>query len=301
MINKYTNKQRGLLAVVLAIAMVFAGAAFVAAEVDAYSGSQVENGTTITVDNFSDFNEAMGDSNYTKIVMAADIDVGSTTYNITKNLDLGTYTLSGSHNIAFYAYNSITIENGTLKNVAPAGNLRVIQNVTATPINYIGVTFASDNASMVSNGASSGFYDNCVFDTKGNVGLYINDGAGSVTVDDCTFTGAYGEGAISVEDSTPTIEINSDVPSLNLWLGANEDLDGITGTGSIDKTTVTPLGANNTITGELNIPGDEVVIAGNITVAETGKIVVDGDFVVPAGSTLTNNGEMEVSGEVTVN
>ena len=35
MINKYTNKQRGLLAVVLAIAMVFAGAAFVAAEVDA--------------------------------------------------------------------------------------------------------------------------------------------------------------------------------------------------------------------------------------------------------------------------
>ena len=35
MINKYTNKQRGLLAVIMAMVMVFAGAAFVAAEVDA--------------------------------------------------------------------------------------------------------------------------------------------------------------------------------------------------------------------------------------------------------------------------
>ena len=34
MINKYTNKQRGLLAVIMAMVMVFAGAAFVAAEVD---------------------------------------------------------------------------------------------------------------------------------------------------------------------------------------------------------------------------------------------------------------------------
>ena len=35
MINKYTNKQRGLLAVIMAMVMVFAGAAFIAAEVDA--------------------------------------------------------------------------------------------------------------------------------------------------------------------------------------------------------------------------------------------------------------------------
>ena len=47
MINKYTNKQRGLLAVVLAIAMMFAGAAFVAAEVDATGATELDEDTHV--------------------------------------------------------------------------------------------------------------------------------------------------------------------------------------------------------------------------------------------------------------
>ena len=45
MINKYTNKQRGLLAVIMAMVMVFAGAAFVAAEVDAADDITYISGT----------------------------------------------------------------------------------------------------------------------------------------------------------------------------------------------------------------------------------------------------------------
>ena len=50
MINKYTNKQRGLLAVIMAMVMVFAGAAFVAAEVDATGLPAASSDGVITLD-----------------------------------------------------------------------------------------------------------------------------------------------------------------------------------------------------------------------------------------------------------
>ena len=54
MINKYTNKQRGLLAVIMAMVMVFAGAAFVAAEVDAATPVYVDSTFTGTSDGTED-------------------------------------------------------------------------------------------------------------------------------------------------------------------------------------------------------------------------------------------------------
>ena len=57
MINKYTNKQRGLLAVIMAMVMVFAGAAFVAAEVDAtdnYDEIEYTKEYSVTGDGFTE-------------------------------------------------------------------------------------------------------------------------------------------------------------------------------------------------------------------------------------------------------
>ena len=59
MINKYTNKQRGLLAVIMAMVMVFAGAAFVAAEVDA---------ATISVSEGDDLSEKVASANAGDII-----------------------------------------------------------------------------------------------------------------------------------------------------------------------------------------------------------------------------------------
>ena len=65
----------------MALAMVFAATTFVVGEADAsveYSESAIisDDGSTITVDNYSDFNIAMKtDTNITKIVLSEDVTI----------------------------------------------------------------------------------------------------------------------------------------------------------------------------------------------------------------------------------
>ena len=77
MINKYTNKQRGLLAVIMAMVMVFAGAAFVAAEVDA-TPTISSDGKVATVGNLVDFKTAIETDGVEKIEVTERLEMPTT-------------------------------------------------------------------------------------------------------------------------------------------------------------------------------------------------------------------------------
>ena len=125
--------------------------------------------------------------------MKKDIDLGSFT------LENRSYTYDEKNNTyggnAFYFYDGIKIENGTIKNASQyAGNPRVAQGVAGpnagsdgtAGIEFYNVTFSSINGAMVSASGLKTIFDGCTFETNGNNGLYINTSNKGAVITDCT-------------------------------------------------------------------------------------------------------------------
>ena len=118
MINKYTNKQRGLLAVIMAMVMVFAGAAFVAAEVDATITYADEN-KTATVTTVEELETVLGEiegsgtyKDVNKIVLGSDLTV-SEDLTIDKNvtIDGNKHTISVDKDCVVMVTSNVEIKN----------------------------------------------------------------------------------------------------------------------------------------------------------------------------------------------
>ena len=132
MINKYTNKQRGLLAVIMAMVMVFAGAAFVAAEVDATT-SIVEDGPNTEEVTYV---AKIGDKGYETLQEAINAATGETPVTITLQSNVvGQFTIEADKNVI------IDLNGYTIKSVNTDGN-----SVTSSIITNMGTLTIKDSS-----------------------------------------------------------------------------------------------------------------------------------------------------------
>ena len=198
MINKYTNKQRGLLAVIMAMVMVFAGAAFVAAEVDGevqYS----DDGATATVANAAEFITALADGAVTKIIISEDMTLGVTTI---------------SKPVTIEGVNDVKVTLGDKFNIANTEG-----EVTVTKLNITGEDkiFVSSNANVI--------FKECVFvDLVEHAVTVDQTKDGNVTFDNVDFNG-----------STLTIGVTSVVPKVTVSNCDEVDISFVAYTDAIVK------------------------------------------------------------------
>ena len=245
MINKYTNKQGGLLAVIMAMVMVFAGAAFVAAEVDAAdtaitaSGSGVTiDGTTITLNNYD--GPGYFEGNYTSIVLIGENKI----------------TTDAEHAIKSTSTSGMTITN----NGSPASLEIVLTNDRAHGIKNLSGSITIYGVDITVNGGNRAIYtdsgeivlgdgtnDTAVTVSSSEYGIRNN---GTLTVNAKTTVSASittgignGEGTGDLIDSCAGIKVKN----VTIAAGATVTTESmfLVGTGS------------NTINGELNIEYDE--------------------------------------------
>ena len=110
MMTKFMNKQRGLLAAIMALVMVFAGAAFVAAEVDATDNYVAEvNGT-----GYEDFYTALSTATAGQTVkLLKDVELNKYVFLKDVNIDGNEKILD--LNTELYIDGVATVENLTVK------------------------------------------------------------------------------------------------------------------------------------------------------------------------------------------
>ena len=137
MINKYTNKQRGLLAVIMAMVMVFAGAAFVAAEVDAETADYTDVSTAEEARNALNKGENIRFLNDI-VVEAISLEGAKVGLKQTNGIIDGngkTLTVNGANSTYDCA---IKTEGGTIKNLTINGaNRGIYSTVMNSDLNVI--------------------------------------------------------------------------------------------------------------------------------------------------------------------
>ena len=295
MINKYTNKQRGLLAVIMAMVMVFAGAAFVAAEVDADPATIVVDVTTGDDDvaaaeatkPFKTLSAAIGAASAGDIIKLNTNVEMVTSLTIDKNvtIDLNDKKLSvvvstvQNEDAAIYAAGcDVTIKNGSLY-VSMAertdGQIHAAiwaKNLTLSDVDadlYCGADVDGVTAET-DNGKKTG---------------HVTEIANTLTINQSSVVDAYGANrALYAHD----ISIDNSIVNAGAYekaIRATPDNNE----GAVDIT------GNSVVTAKL-IPGGSVndstendrmgVKAYNVNVGEGSELIADGVHVTATGSTI---------------
>ena len=160
MINKYTNKQRGLLAVIMAMVMVFAGAAFVAAEVDADPETAVTNDA---IEDSESFASALSDAKENDVIVISkninykgilNCNVPITIKGSSKDVELVVESVSGyDHDIT----STISFENITLK-TKDSGPLCIknINGLEEMKVTFTNVNVSNANDFFIYNNTTNG-------------------------------------------------------------------------------------------------------------------------------------------------
>ena len=292
--NANKNETKRLVAAVMAIALVAcAVAVFASSEVSAYDSSDVKDGA-VTVNTDADFSQALGDSSVSKIILGADITTTET--SISKEIDLGNYTLNYTGTLNIYS----DISNGKLNGLDASNN--VISLNSTLDVNK--VTF-TDNGTAPSYmvGIASGTTVNiteCVFaDGKDITSIYVS-GSSTVNVTK-TNLGNDDNGARNINwDATAGADVKLKVTESTVT-----NLNFFDGTGAETNYTVN-YGENSDVyvDGEIAlfyVQNDKLVIAEGTTV-DADYVYNAGDLEV-AGSLVTaeieNYGTIGVAGSLT--
>lgn len=224
----------------------------------------IVDGTTGTVRTAEALITALSNETVEKIVLDNDIIIDrESRLEVTKSIDLGTNTLTldcgewRNGNLAIMASETqITIENGTID--APDA-IRAYQ----ADITFENVTFLYGN--VLTGYSTSMAFNGCTFGTAdGNTdfGVYYSSGNScALTVNaDCVFYGTYDQGAVALEGSAPTVGIDAYVPTLNIWISADEDTSKIDISGGIGETWVSGISSSTELTTKISIPGERVML-----------------------------------------
>ncbi len=224
----------------------------------------IVDGTTGTVRTADALISALSNETVEKIVLYNDITIDrESRLEVTKSIDLGGFTLHldcgewRNGNLAIMASETqITIENGTID--APDA-IRAYQ----ADITFEKVTFLYGN--VLTGYSTSMAFNGCTFGTAdGNTdfGVYYSSGNScALTVNaDCVFYGTYDQGAVALEGSAPTVDIDAYVPTLNIWISADEDTSEIDISGGIGETWVSGISSSTELTTKISIPGERVML-----------------------------------------
>ena len=245
MMTKFMNKQRGLLAAIMALVMVFAGAAFVAAEVDAAD--------PVNVSSFEELKTKNTDGAVLSLTAAIDV---------VEDIEL----------------NNVTINtNGFMINLRGAeitGTSTINGNVNATTVTAFsgkisGVTFNTFNIAVTNQFASEGdiTVSNCIFGEGVNSAIYVNLGDSfKWIIEGCTFNGEYDENAVNMDlydDHSTTVTIKGESPvSINIF-GAEEKKATIGDNLILADATVSNI--NLASDAVIEVPAEQKIVADSIT------------------------------------
>ena len=276
---------------------------------DSITYSEEEGVTVGYVSSATAFINALSEENVDKIALNKDItitdaDIGSDIrLVVAKDMDLGGNTLTvgcgdwKNGNLAVDGTTAITITNGTID--APDAIRSIGGDIT-----YSNVTFPS--CMVMTNIASVVTFNGCTFGTAGettSAGVYYSNAVCNLTIDtDCRFIGTYDQGAVAIEASAPVADIDAYIPSLNIWISADEDTTGLDVSGGIGETWVSGISASSSyteLTTEISIPGQRVMLydcrngAGGLTIGSDARMLTPEatTIIQTEGFSFTNNNE----------
>ena len=274
---------------------------------DSITYSEEEGVTIGSVSSATALINALSDESVDKIVLNKNITVTDADIDselrliIAKNMDLGGNILTvdcggwRNGNLAVDGTTPITISNGTID--APDAIRAVDGDIT-----YDCVAFPS--CMVMTNTASAVTFNGCTFGTAGettSAGVYYSSVACKLTIDaGCMFLGTYDQGAVAIEASAPNADIDAYIPSLNIWISANEDTSDLDVSGGIGETWVTGISANSPYTGlstQISIPGQRVMLydcrngTGGLIIGSSAQMLTpDATTIIQTeGFTFTNN------------
>ena len=318
--NANVTKTNGvkLLAAVMVMAMMFAGAAFVLSDSEV-SAEPTIDGTTATVSTYADLMTAMNNGDVETIIINGNItlaadDAASKTTTISKNVTLNrgcTLTIPAEQILSISASSSLE----AIGNVIVRGTLDIEADGTIMTDNE------SDNGKYtVYSGATVSVMGSPLIGETGTVKI----DTGSVTISNITSTTTFDaviNGNVTVTGTVPSIPAESSVTlseGRTADIGANTiDSDGslvvlgtIKGTGSITGNMavgpnavfddgVTTSGATISNVSDGNTYKIGGTLEGNTTV---NNAILEDDLVIPSGMTLTVTGNLGMNNNsITVN
>ena len=191
MMTKFMNKQRGLLAAIMALVMVFAGAAFVAAEVDA-SGEEASFSGPTGVDSYNGTLEVA-----LQKYAEANID-GDYTIKLLKTIDDKNYIVHQQGSTANYTKNLIIDgDNNTVK-----ANFEIYGHAGHTAedtVKFYNINFIRDSGDCIYQNSTESekryahnvTIDSCDFELSGQAVSLRFRQCYDITVINCTVTGGH--------------------------------------------------------------------------------------------------------------